>query len=96
MHKKAAKERELEPPQQQRQHQRQQKGEKVVANKRAGRAFAGEGARTPCEQHRATTLTHPVPRALHGGRCTAGSRCNRVPQASMVCVRWSGEGGSKQ
>ena len=74
---------------------RKEKGE-GGREKQAGRVFAGEGARTPCEQHRATTLTHPVPRALHGGGCTAGSRCNRVPQASMVCVRWSGEGGSKQ
>ena len=95
MQKKAVEERELEPQQQQQQQQQQQKREKGAVEQAGWVRLRSRGGtyilRTSSSHH-----THPVPRALHGGRCTAGSRCNRVPQASMVCVRWSGEGGSKQ
>ena len=91
MQKKTVEERELEPPPQ----QQPQKGGKGAVEQAGWARLRRRGGtytlRTP-SSHR----THPVPWALHGGRCTAGSRCNRAPQASMVCVRWRGEGGSKQ
>ena len=95
MQKKAVEERELEPQQQQQQQQQQQKREKGAVEQ-AGWARLRRRGGTYLLCTASSHHTHPVPRALHGGRCTAGSRCNRVPQASMVCVRWRGEAGSKQ
>ena len=76
MQKKAVEERELEPPQQ----QQQQKGEKGAVEQAGWVRLRSRGG-TYVLRTAASRRTHPVPRALHGGRCMAGSRIHRVPQA---------------
>ena len=84
MQKKAVEEHELElPPQQQ-----QQKGEKGAASKQAGSVFAEEGARTTCEQQRATAPTQCR------ARCTAGV-ARQDPDATVSRRRpWCACGGA--
>ena len=96
MQKKAVEEHEFEPPPPQQQQQRQQKGEKGAVEQ-AGWARLRRRGGTYTLRTAPSRRTHPVPRALHGGRCTAGSRCNRVPQASVgVRAVARGRGKHKQ
>jgi Tfp pilus assembly protein PilV len=95
MQKKAVEERELEPQQQQQQQQQQQKREKGAVEQAGWARLRRRGGTYNLQQHRATTPTQCR------GRCTAGVAW-QDPESTVsrrrprVCVRWSGEGGSKQ